>query len=196
MKHEVIVAGVNGQGVQTVAGIIVEAARRSNLFVSQPHLPRLSQRDGSVAHIRIADAAIIGEGMLRRGEADVVISLEPLESLGYVEFLRHDGALVTSTDPIRNIPNYPDIEVVLDMVRHVPNSRLVDSCWLAHEEGAVELANIVMLGAAANLLPIPEEELRSVLSEVFASGQMTLKAFDAGKAAVRNEHLVDEFAVM
>lgn len=199
MKFDLILSGLSGQGVQTLAAIISEAAKRCALHVSQPHLPRQSQRDGAVAHLRFSSTPLISESPLRRGEGDLLIGLEPLECLGYADFLRREASVVTATEPVRNIPNYPDIEVVLEMLRCLPHSSLIDAGWIAAEECMPEAANIVMLGASAHLLPLPEEELRVLLVEWFDSrggdaGESMVRLFDAGKAAARNDHLVDEFA--
>jgi indolepyruvate ferredoxin oxidoreductase, beta subunit len=196
MKHDVIIAGVARQGVQTVATIIAAAARRSFLFASQPHMPRRSQRDGAVAHIRISNSPLEEDAPIHRGQADTLIGIEPLETLGYSDYLRHDGSLLAATDPVRDIPNYPDIEIVLEMIRSLPRSSVVDAKWLAEEEGAPDLRNLVILGAAAHLLPIPVEELRQVVEETFADRPTAGRLFDAGRAAARNEHLVDEFAMI
>lgn len=198
MKFDLILSGLSGQGIQTLAAIISEAAKRCAIHVSQPHLPRQSQRDGAVAHLRFSNVPPDSDSALRRGEGDLLIGLEPLECLGYADFLRREASVLTATEPVRNIPNYPDIEVILEMIRCLPHSSLIDAAWIASEECMPEAANIVMLGAAAHLLPLPEEQLRVVLAEWFEArageSEAVLRLFDAGKAAARNEHLVDEFA--
>ncbi len=188
MKHDVVLAGVGGQGVLSVAAILAEAARREGLVVRQGEVHGMSQRGGAVqATLRLADAPIEGD-LIARGAADLVLGVEPVEALRYLEYLAPGGRLVTAADPYENVPDYPPIEEVLAAVRAVPGSVLVEAGALAREAGSGRVANVVMVGAASAFLPLPPEVIEACLRDGFAAKgervvEANLRAFALGRAA-------------
>ena len=188
MNCDIVLAGVGGQGVLSLAAVIAEAARRTGLRVAQGEIHGMAQRGGAVqAQLRIADRDI-ASGLIPHGHADLILSMEPLESLRYVSFLREGGALVTASDPMENIPDYPPIESVHGRIREIPGAILVDAARLSREAGSGRAANMVMVGAAARFLPLPPETLEACIVEGFAAKgrrvvEANLKAFRSGKAA-------------
>ncbi|MCJ7725917.1 MAG: indolepyruvate oxidoreductase subunit beta [Acidimicrobiia bacterium] len=189
MKFDVVLAGVGGQGVLSVAAILAEAGRRAGLQVKQGEIHGMSQRGGAVfAAVRLSDGRIDSD-LIPHGSADLLLGLEPLEALRYVEFLSTGGALVTSADPMENIPNYPDMDTLRGLVDRVPGSMLIEAGALAKEAGSPRAANVVMTGAASAFLPIETATLADCVAEVFASkGErlvaINLLAFAAGRDAV------------
>ena len=189
MKRDVVLAGVGGQGVLSVAAILAEAARREGLVVRQGEVHGMSQRGGVVqASLRLADGPIEGD-LVARGGADLVLGVEPVEALRYLEYLAPGGRLVTAADPYENVPDYPPIEEVLAAVRAVPGSVLVEAGALAREAGSGRVANVVMVGAASALLPLSAGVIEACLREGFAAKgervvEANLRAFALGRAAV------------
>jgi indolepyruvate ferredoxin oxidoreductase beta subunit len=189
VKRDLVLAGVGGQGVLSVAAILAEAARRSGLVVRQGEVHGMAQRGGAVqATLRLADAPIAGD-LVARGGADLVLGVEPVEALRYLEYLAPGGRLVTATDPYENVPGYPPLEQVLAAVRAVPGAVLVEAGELARRAGSGRTANVVMVGAASVFLPIPAGVIEACLVDGFAAkGERVVeanrRAFALGRAAV------------
>ena len=113
MKKDIILSGVGGQGILSIAAIIGQAALKDNLYMKQAEVHGMSQRGGDVqSNLRISDRPISSD-LIPHGKCDLIISLEPMESLRYVEYLSQDGWLVTNETPFINIPNYPEQEKVM-----------------------------------------------------------------------------------
>ena len=189
MKHDVVLAGVGGQGVLTVAAILAEAARRSGLRVKQGEIHGMSQRGGAVlATVRMADGTIDSD-LIPRGSGDLLLGLEPLEALRYLDYLAGDAHLVTAADPMENIPDYPDLEEIRDLIGRVPGSVMVEAGALAKEAGSPRAANVVMVGAATPFLPLDPATVADCITEGFGLKgervvEINLRAFEAGRAAV------------
>ncbi len=183
MKRDVILAGVGGQGVLSIAAIIAKAAVARGLTVRQSEVHGMAQRGGAVlAHLRMADGPIASD-LVPRGGADLIISMEPVESLRYVEWLSPQGALVSAVEPFVNIPDYPDIAGILEAIRRFPVSRLVEAQALAKQAGLARAVNMVMVGAASPFLPVSADELEATICELFATKEPAV--VDANKAAFR-----------
>jgi indolepyruvate ferredoxin oxidoreductase beta subunit len=183
MKRDVILAGVGGQGVLSIAAIIAKAAVARGLTVRQSEVHGMAQRGGAVlAHLRIADGPIASD-LVPSGGADLIISMEPVESLRYVDWLSPEGALVSAVEPFVNIPDYPDIGVILDAIRRFPVFRLVEAQALAKQAGLARAVNMVMVGAASPFLPVSADELEATICELFAAKEPAV--VDANKAAFR-----------
>ncbi|MDR2783219.1 MAG: indolepyruvate oxidoreductase subunit beta, partial [Treponema sp.] len=186
VKKDIILAGVGGQGVLSIAAIIAKAAVRTGLSVRQSEVHGMSQRGGAVlAHLRIADA-VIASDLVPQGAADIIVSMEPLESLRYAAWLAPDGALVTAAEPFVNIDDYPEIDVILDVIRRFPKHRIVNAAGIAQEAGLPKAVNMVMAGAAARFLPLPDGALEAAIEELFAAKdgaviEANKKAFNLGK---------------
>lgn len=188
MKFDIVLSGVGGQGVLSLSAIIASGAMKEKLFVKQSEVHGMSQRGGAVlANLRISDKPIASD-LIPRGRASMILSMEPLESLRYVSYLSADGALITSTTPVVNIPNYPDLEGLLAQIRGVPGSILVESERLAKAAGSVRSANMVMVGAASHMLPVKVETMQHYIENVFKKKgdkivEANLRAFSAGREA-------------
>jgi indolepyruvate ferredoxin oxidoreductase beta subunit len=188
MKFDIVLAGVGGQGGLSVSIVIARAAMASGLFVKQSEIHGMSQRGGELfAHLRLSDSPVASP-IIPSGAASLILAFEPLEALRYVSFLSRDGAVVASVAPVMNMPNYPAIEAVLNDLRSLPRVTLVDADAIAREAGSVRSANVVLVGAAAKLLPIDPEKLKGAIREVFAGKgesvvEVNLKAFADGRAA-------------
>ncbi|MDR2211773.1 MAG: indolepyruvate oxidoreductase subunit beta [Spirochaetaceae bacterium] len=169
MKCDCILAGVGGQGVLSIAAIIARAAAAEGLAVRQSEVHGMAQRGGAVlAHLRLADGNIAGD-LVPKGRADLIISMEPLESLRYLSWLSPGGALVTAAEPVVNIPDYPELAEVHAAVKNLPRHSLVDAAALAKEAGLARAVNMVMVGAASPYLPVKAEVLEKTIEAVFAA---------------------------
>ncbi|RLD73566.1 MAG: indolepyruvate oxidoreductase subunit beta [Bacteroidetes bacterium] len=167
MKIDIILAGVGGQGILTIAATIGTAALQNNLYLKQSEIHGMSQRGGDVqANLRISDKPIASD-LIANGMADIIIAVEPMESLRYLPFLAKDGWLVTNSTPFVNISNYPDIEGIIAEVKQVKNHIILDADSMAKEIKAARSSNIVMLGAASSFLDLKYEDLENALRTIF-----------------------------
>ena len=169
MKKDIILAGVGGQGILSIATVIGEAALQEGLYLKQAEVHGMSQRGGDVqSNLRLSSEPIMSD-LIAKGGADLIISLEPMEALRYVEYLKPDGWIVTSCVPFLNIPNYPELEEVLARIKAHANHVLLDVETLAKEAGApAQAANMVLLGAAIPMLGIDHDKMTAGVARVFA----------------------------
>jgi indolepyruvate ferredoxin oxidoreductase, beta subunit len=191
MNKNIILAGVGGQGILTIAAIIDLAAMREGLYVKQAEVHGMSQRGGAVqSHLRISDEEIFSD-LIPLGKADLILSVEPMEALRYLPFLSAEGTIVTAIKPFENISNYPDLELVFTALKQKATCILVDAAALACEAGNFKSYNVVMLGAASPYLGLAKEQLEWGIEELFKDkGQEIVntnsKAFRIGVKSGRN----------
>ena len=193
MKKDIILAGVGGQGILSIATVIGEAALQEGLYLKQAEVHGMSQRGGDVqSNLRLSSEPIMSD-LIPKGGADLIISLEPMEALRYVEYLAPDGWIVTSCVPFLNIPNYPDLEQVLARIKAFDHHVLLDVEALAKEAGApAQAANMVLLGAAIPMLGIDHDKMIAGVSRVFARKgeavvETNIKAVEIGFNKVKGE---------
>ena len=169
MKRDIILAGVGGQGILSIATVIGEAALKDGLYLKQAEVHGMSQRGGDVqSNLRLSSEPIYSD-LIAKGGADIIISLEPMEALRYLPYLKPEGWIVSSCKPFVNIPNYPDIEQVLEHIKAVKNHVLLDVEVLAKEAGApLQAANMVLLGAAIPMLGIDHDKIVAGVERIFA----------------------------
>ncbi len=183
MKADVVLAGVGGQGVVTVARLLAEAGRRSDLAVKQSELHGMARRGGAVqAMVRLADRPIDAD-LVPEGTADVLLALEPLEGLRNVRYLGPGGIVVAAAEPVENIGDYPLLESLYAALRALPRCELVDAKRLARDAGAARSANMAMIGAATAHLPLDSDVVVGVIRE-WSSGRRARHA-DVNIAAFR-----------
>lgn len=185
MKTDIILSGVGGQGILSIAAAIGEAALKEGLYMKQAEVHGMSQRGGDVqSNLRLSDQPIASD-LIPLGHADLIISLEPMESLRYLPYLSKEGWLVSNSQPFINIPNYPEMEKVNAELDKLPHKVVLDVEAIAKEASSVRAANIVMLGAATPFLGIEYEKIEEGVRSIFArKGEeivaMNLKALKAG----------------
>ena len=188
MKVDIILCGVGGQGILSIATIIGEAAMNENLYIKQAEVHGMSQRGGDVqSNLRISSDPIHSD-LIPLGGADVIISMEPMEALRYLPWLKQDGWIITSSTPFVNIPNYPDIEVIRGDLAKLPHVISLDIEQLAKDNGVPRSANIILLGAAQRALGLEYEKLEAAIRRVFARKgdaivEANIKALAIGRAA-------------
>lgn len=192
MNKNIIISGVGGQGILTIASIIDLAAMNLGLNVKQAEVHGMSQRGGAVeSHLRLSSDEIFSD-LIPEGKADLILSIEPMESLRYLPFLSPGGVIITATEPYVNIANYPEEEKLLGTIAGSANHVFVNADLLAKEAGSAKSYNVVMLGAAAPYLDIATEELEKAIGMLFnRKGEemvnLNIKAFRLGLANSLNE---------
>lgn len=189
MKKDIILAGVGGQGILSIATVIGAAALEQGLYLKQAEVHGMSQRGGDVqSNLRLSSAPIHSD-LIPKGGADLIVSLEPMEALRYLPYLSEEGWIITNTVPFQNIPNYPemaDIQASLDAAGQVI---AIDVDEIAKSVLSPRSANMVLLGATAAVLDILDpDKLRNGIRKVFARKgeaivETNVKAFDAGYAS-------------
>lgn len=187
MKKDIILAGVGGQGILSIATVIGKAALKEGLYMKQAEVHGMSQRGGDVqSNLRISDRPIASD-LIPQGKCDLIISLEPMEGLRYLPYLGSEGWLVTNSVPFINIPDYPTEEAVQAELDKLPHRIVLNVDEAAKEVGTTRVANMVLLGATIPFLGLGYELIQDSVREIFArKGEeivdMNLRALTAGKA--------------
>lgn len=186
MKTDIVLAGVGGQGILSIATILANAALAENLHIKQAEVHGMSQRGGDVHSMLRLSSDPIASDLIRRGTADLVVSLEPMEALRYVPFLSKKGWIVTNTVPFLNIEKYPEMETVMaDLERH-GDVVAFDVDTVAKEVASPRTSNMVLLGAASPFIELDADAIERAIATVFgpkgdAIVEMNVKAFRAGR---------------
>lgn len=186
MKKDIILSGVGGQGILSIAAVIGQAALKDGLYMKQAEVHGMSQRGGDVqSNLRISDRPIASD-LIPIGKCDLIISLEPMEALRYLPYLSADGWLVTNAVPFVNIPNYPPEADIRAEIDKLPHHIVLDVNQTARHLGSPRVANIVLLGATVPFLGIGYEKMQDSLRDIFRRKgesvvEMNLRALEAGK---------------
>ncbi|TBW28437.1 indolepyruvate oxidoreductase subunit beta [Gramella sp. KN1008] len=186
MKTNIILSGVGGQGILTIAAVLDTAALSEDLFIKQSEVHGMSQRGGAVqSHVRISDKEIFSD-LIPEGQADLILSVEPMELLRYTPFLKKDGWLVTDSESFVNTSNYPEKGDLFHQIKQHPNHVIVDATEIAKKIGNSKIANIVLLGAASGIIPLSEKSLLEAIKKLFQHKseriiKLNLEAFNEGK---------------
>lgn len=183
MKTDIVLAGVGGQGILSIATILGAAALKEDLYIKQAEVHGMSQRGGDVqSNLRISSSPIASD-LIPMGGADLVVSLEPMEALRYVQWLKPEGWIVTSTAPFINIPNYPEAGLLDKELHARANTVAFDMDEVAKQVASVRSSNMVLLGAAAPFIDLETSKIEDGIRAVF--GAKGDKIVDANIAAFR-----------
>jgi indolepyruvate ferredoxin oxidoreductase beta subunit len=191
MKNDIILSGVGGQGILSIASVIGLAAVENKLFLKQAEVHGMSQRGGDVqSHLRLSDRKIESD-LIALGKADLIISVEPMESLRYLPWLSKSGWLVTNSNPFINIPDYPQLEDILAEIRKTDHHIILDADSIAKEAGSVRSGNIVILGAASPFIDLSFPSIENAIRLLFNKKgkeivEMNLRALKAGRNFTEN----------
>lgn len=189
MKYDIVLAGVGGQGVLSIAAVLGIAAVEDGLHIKQAEVHGMSQRGGAVqSHFRIADH-VIHSDLIPLGSADMVISMELMETLRYVSYLNPQGVIIAERNPFVNIPDYPDLDALLSAIGRFPRAHVVDAEGAAREMRATRASNMVLLGAASLFVPLAAGALESAIGVIFGRKgekvvETNVEAFRRGRALV------------
>ena len=187
MKNDIIISGVGGQGILSIAAAIGLAAVANDLFLKQSEVHGMSQRGGDVqSHLRLSDR-LGSSDLIPFGKADLIISVEPMESLRYLPWLSKEGWLVTNSVPFINIPDYPPAEEIINEIRKIKNHIIINADRIAKESGSARSGNMVILGAASHFIEMPFQSIEEAIRNLFGRKgaelvEINLKAFRAGRA--------------
>lgn len=192
MKSDIILAGVGGQGILTIATILGSAALAEDLYLKQAEVHGMSQRGGDVqSNLRLSSDPIHSD-LIALGSADMIVSLEPMEALRYIPYLKKDGWIVTSTLPFVNIDNYPELPVLIKELESRKNVIAFDMEAAAKEVASARSSNLVLLGAASRLIDIAPEKIEEAIERVFGrKGEKivasNIAAFRLGRTRAEDE---------
>jgi indolepyruvate ferredoxin oxidoreductase beta subunit len=188
MQKNIILAGVGGQGILSIAYVIDNAALDAGYHFKQAEVHGMAQRGGAVqSHLRYADTEIYSD-LIPEGMCDLVLAVEPLEVLRYWHYLQPDGWVVSSVTPYVNIPDYPEMDALLEQLSDFTNLDLVDTGLLAKAAGNLRAQNMVAVGAGSNHMDFTEDQLLAHVESLFArKGEKIVavnqRAFRLGRAA-------------
>jgi len=191
MKTDIILAGVGGQGILSIATILGTAALAGDLYIKQAEVHGMSQRGGDVqSNLRLSSSPIASD-LIPLAKADLIISLEPMEALRYTPYLAPTGWFVTNTTPFVNIPNYPEMDAVMAELHRHPNVVAIDVDAIAKEVASPRASNMVLLGAASPFIEIDANAIEQAISTIFSAKgsdivDMNIKAFRAGREFALN----------
>lgn len=185
MKKDIILAGVGGQGILSIAAIIGTAATEADLYLKQAEVHGMSQRGGDVqSNLRISDKPVASD-LIPKGNADMIISVEPMEALRYVGMLAKDGWLISNSTPFVNIPNYPEVDEIHQEIKGLPQYILINAEDIAKNLGNKKSANMVILGAALPYLGMDIKLFHNAIQKIFGRKgedvvKMNIDALQAG----------------
>lgn len=186
MKTDIILAGVGGQGILSIATILGGAALKENLYIKQAEVHGMSQRGGDVqSNLRLSSSPIASD-LIPLGKADLIVSLEPMEALRYMQYLSPTGWIVTNTVPFVNIENYPEEKNVAAELKKTGHVVAFDMDAMAKEVAIPRASNMVLLGAASPFVELDAAKIEDALAAIFASKgenvvETNLRAFRAGR---------------
>jgi indolepyruvate ferredoxin oxidoreductase beta subunit len=186
MKNDIIISGVGGQGILSIAAVIGLAAVANGLFLKQSEVHGMSQRGGDVqSHLRLSDNPVYSD-LIPYGKASLIISVEPMESLRYLPWLSKGGWLITNSNPFINIPDYPSVDNILREIRKIKNHKIIDADAIAREAGSARSGNMVILGAASPFIDMTYESFENAIRKLFekkgeALVETNLKALRYGR---------------
>jgi indolepyruvate ferredoxin oxidoreductase beta subunit len=186
-RCDIILAGVGGQGILSIAAVIGEAALEAGLFMKQSEVHGMSQRGGDVqSHLRISDKPVASD-LIPLESADIIISLEPMEALRYLPYLKKGGWIVTNSKPFENIPDYPEAEKIMSEYDKLSNKVIVNVEQIAKDLGTPRSGNVVLLGAASPYIGIDYAGLEKGIRQIFGKKgaevvEANLKALQAGRS--------------
>jgi indolepyruvate ferredoxin oxidoreductase, beta subunit len=186
MKNDIILAGVGGQGILSIAAAIGLAAVANDLFLKQSEVHGMSQRGGDVqSHLRLSDKQVSSD-LITYGKADLIISVEPMESLRYLPWLSAEGWLVTNSNPFDNIPDYPSKDEIMAEIKKIRNHIIIDADLIAKDCGSLRSGNMVILGAASPFIDMPFGSIEEAIRKLFGRKgeeivEINLQAFKAGR---------------
>lgn len=185
MKQDIILAGVGGQGILTIAAIIGTAAINRGWNLKQAEVHGMSQRGGDVqSHLRLSKNPIWSD-LIPFGQADMILSVEPMEALRYLPYLSNDGWIISNKTPYKNIPNYPDVNDLYKEITDYDKHVLIDADAIAKEIKASKSMNVVILGAAIDKIGFSQLEIENAIKTIFAKKgdkivESNLQALQAG----------------
>ena len=189
MKRDIILSGVGGQGILSIATVIGRAALDQGLHIKQAEVHGMSQRGGSVVtYVRYGKK--VYSPIIDKGEADFVLSFELLEAARWAEYLKEGGVLLTNTQKVNPMPvitgaaEYPK---ALEKKLAALPIRLdaMDALGLALRAGSTRAVNLVLLGRLSRYFHFTDEQWQDAIEKSIPAKFLELnkKAFALGAEA-------------
>ena len=185
----IMIVGVGGQGSLLASKLLGQLLIQEGYDVKVSEVHGMSQRGGSVVtYVRYGDRVF--SPVIDKGCADFIVSFEELEAARWLEYLRPDGQIVTSTQQIDPMPvvigaaSYP--EHLIDKMKQAgAKVDALDCLSLAREAGSSKAVNIVLMGRLSHYFDLPEEAWMTALEAVVPPKFLELnkKAFALGRNA-------------
>jgi indolepyruvate ferredoxin oxidoreductase beta subunit len=190
MITNVFMAGVGGQGIILAGDVVAEAAMLVGHSVRKSEVHGMAQRGGSVTcQVRFGEE--VYSPLIRRGEADLLLSMERLEALRYRDYLRPGGtALVNDQriDPSMLVwSKSPYPEDVEEMLRQrAGRVVMVPAHRIAEDLGNLKVVNAIMLGALSVELDLDEDVLISSIEKRIPAKylELNIRGFGKGRQVV------------
>lgn len=189
-KFDLLITGVGGQGAILASDIIGKAAVAAGLPIRAAETHGMAQRGGSVVnHIRIGED--FGSMIPKKG-ADLMLALEPMEAVRYLDFLKDGGVVIVNTQTVLSVTvtsglaKYPEVSDILDVLSEKYIVKAFNADELAFEAGSRLAMNVVMVGAVSGYLPIPKETLLESVKALVPQKtvEVNLRAFEMGRKKV------------
>jgi indolepyruvate ferredoxin oxidoreductase beta subunit len=187
--ESVLLAGVGGQGIIRASDILCMVAVAAGLDVKKSEVHGMAQRGGCVtSHVRYGGK--VYSPLARKGDVDILVSFEKLETLRYLDYLKAEGAVIANMEelypPSVNTGDapYPD-SIDAELTERCRSVKLVDAAEIAMAAGNIRTVNTVLLGVLAPYLDFEIELWKKVLHEAFPAKILdeNLNAFDLGRSA-------------
>ena len=189
MKKDIILSGVGGQGILSIATVIGKAALKEGLYMKQAEVHGMSQRGGSVVTY-VKYGSEVCSPVVEKGEADIIISFEQLEAARYVSYLKKGGHIITSTQQIDPMPvitgaaQYP--ANIVDTLKSLGEDVIaVDALSLAEQAGTSRAVNVVLMGVISHILDFGDKVWNDALEQCVPAKvlEVNKKAFGLGRNA-------------
>lgn len=189
-KLDLLITGVGGQGAILASDIIGKAAVNAGLPIRAAETHGMAQRGGSVVnHIRVGNN--YGSMIPKKG-ADLLLALEPMEAVRYLNFLKDGGIIIVNTHPIipvtvtSGLTKYPEVSDILDVLSEKYIVKAFNADEVASEAGNRLAMNVVMVGAASAYLPIPKGILLESVKVLVPQKtvEINLRAFEMGRQKI------------
>ncbi|MCG8541615.1 MAG: indolepyruvate oxidoreductase subunit beta [Clostridia bacterium] len=182
-----IVCGVGGQGVVLSSDILANAFLKSGYDVKATDIIGLGQRGGSVVtHVRAGEKVI--SPLIKKGEADILLSFEKYEALRWSRYLKEEGLLivndkkVTPTSVTEKLQDDIDLDRLLGELDY--ERMIIDiSSILRDDEISSKYTNTFMLGMLSMKTSIESRVWEESIGENVTVGfrEDNIKAFRVGR---------------
>ena len=181
------ISGVGGQGTILAAELVAMAALEAGLDVKKSEVHGMAQRGGSVvSQVRLGKK--VYSPLIAEGDADVLLAFEQVEALRYAHVVAPGGTIIASEQMIPSSTTLSGAEayprdIARTLAAFCGRVQMVPAEAMAREIGNVKVANVLLLGVLANLLPIPDAVWPDVIRERVPGKfvELNLRAFARGR---------------
>ena len=185
----ILLAGVGGQGILRASDILCHAFMATGLDVKKSEVHGMAQRGGCVtSHVRYGRK--VHSPIAKKGDVDILLSFEKLETLRYLDYLKADGVVIINEEeiypPSVNLGEavYPS-DIIDYISKYFKSVSTVDAPGIARRAGDARTVNTALLGALSKELAIADAVWEDVLKASFPQKALeaNLQAFRLGKAS-------------